>query len=1297
MKAHKFPNPFPGLRPFETDENHLFFGREGQSDELLARLQRTRFLAVVGTSGSGKSSLVRAGLLPALYGGMMAGTGSGWRIAVMRPGHSPLGNLACALSERGVLTEAAGGLRGAEGVAVIEATLRRGSLGLVDAVRQARLEEHENLLVVVDQFEELFRFRAASALTGVEDEASAFIKLLLEASAQRDAPIYVVLTMRSDFLGDCAQFQGLPEAINDGQYLIPRLTRDDRRQAITGPVAVARGRMTEPLVNRLLNDVGDNPDQLPILQHALMRTWDHWIGVRRDGEPLGVEHYEAIGTMSDALSRHADEAWDELPDDRSRHLAELLFKALTERGADNREIRRPTRLKEICDITGASAEEVAAVVEIFRREGRSFLMPPAGVALTPETIIDISHESLIRNWERLKAWVKDEAEAARIYRRLAGAATDYREGAGGLLDDVTLQYVLKWRDKYNPNRAWGVRYHPDFDAAIAYLEESREAREARERDARERDARELERARAFAEQQRKAAQRLRWLLGGMAVMFVLALATAGYAMVARLTARAAWQVAVESERAAKAAQAEAVESAKTAKKAQADAEQSAREVAEGAERLRKEKEKSDQMASNLIEEKKKTDEALVAERAAVASQQKALEAQKLATDLARRQTLAAQENLVRFQLSLRRSSANVLGRAAFQRDDYTNALEMFREALDILKEEQLRPANDQTRIVLTLSQIALLTNLGATQRKLGEFDAVKFDDAVKSYEDAASIMSKIIAEAGRADNMLGGNDGSDWRLNEDGEWTLFDIYHGLAHSYRDRATHIAEGYDSRSGGDTPEVKEKKVKEGYDKAEEYFNKALVIQEKLLKGADPSRLASSSENLARLYRDLGKYEEAEPVYMKILELREKLPDKDEYIATLKEFAQFYVSQNRYADAAEQHDKVLAVQEKELVDGDLETSDLRDLADSYSDLGEVYIGLNDELSARNKKDEAKAYELKARYSFQLARSMQSYAIKLRQLDRLSKATDRPEGEKLEKLKALKIEEELHELADLFVRVGRFQPAASLYTSLLLVLSQTGNVSAQAEACIGLANLYRFHLKNYAGAEEYYKLASSLLPDTSDTSLLRSEALTQLGSLYMEELNKPTEAEKLLKDALAYEDKTSGSERAKYLTLSVLAGVYRRQNKADDFARVSREKLKVAAELLRLTSGNTVQQKAWDASAYAEAFGLYIDAVAGLSEAFKMQGNAEAARSVYGALLEEELDVNRVLDENVLDAYAKMLETHGDYLKGMIRPPSAHGNVAERIKSAREKQTQIEQITRQQQIRQQAQQGYAPTKPPE
>src|SRR5438874_3069352 len=624
IQSKEITNPFPGLRPFETDEYRLFFGREGQSDELIARLQRSHFLAVVGTSGSGKSSLVRAGLLPALRGGMMAGAGSGWRIAIMRPGSDPIGNLAATLAEEDVLSEAGGGLPPAEAEAVIEATLRRGSLGLVNAARQARLAEHEKLLLVVDQFEELFRFRVARAAASTEDDASAFVKLLLEAARQQELSIYVVPTMRSDFLGDCAQFQGLPEAINDGQYLIPRMTRDERRFAITGPVGVKRCKITEPLVNRLMNDVGDNPDQLPILQHALMRTWDYWAAHRRNGEPIGLDQYEAVGTMSDALSKHADEAFDELPDERSRQIAEVLFKSLTERGADNREIRRPTCLKDICDIANATPLEVGAVIEVFRAPGRSFLMPPAGVALLPETVIDISHESLIRNWNRLKGWVRDEADSARIYRRLAGSATDYHAGAGGLLDDVTLQYVLRWREKSKPDWAWGVRYHPDFNTAMGYLEESTLNRDARIEAEQERERKERETAQAFAEKQARSAHRMRRLTAALCVMLLFALGTAGYALHAKVESKRNELAAQKSEGEARVSQSAALNAKEEALKSKRDAER----LAEG---LKKEKEQTLALAGDLDKKKKEAEKALASEKNALTSEKDALQAQMLAT------------------------------------------------------------------------------------------------------------------------------------------------------------------------------------------------------------------------------------------------------------------------------------------------------------------------------------------------------------------------------------------------------------------------------------------------------------------------------------------------------------------------------------------------------------------------------------------------------------------------------------------------------------------------------------------
>jgi WD40 repeat protein/energy-coupling factor transporter ATP-binding protein EcfA2/flagellar biosynthesis GTPase FlhF len=575
QEINRHANPFPGLRPFESTETHLFFGRDGQSEELLRRLKRTRFLAVVGTSGSGKSSLVRAGLLPALQGGLMASAGSDWRIAILRPGDDPIGNLANALASPAVLGAPDEEDEDMQAV-LAETTLRRSSLGLVELVGRARakldadgeplVHDYENLLVVVDQFEEIFRFKQLIEKGSMQEDAAAFVKLLLEAVRQKEEKIYVVLTMRSDFLGDCAQFRDLPEAINDGQYLIPRMTRDERRAAITGPAAVGEGAISEPLVNQLLNDVGDNPDQLPIMQHALMRTWDYWRGHRRNGDPIDIPDYEAIGGMSEALSRHADEAFGELSD-AQKVIAEKLFKGLTEKGADNREIRRPMEVGEICELTGAGEAEVIAVVEVFRREGRSFLMPPpldplthASIPLNRESLIDISHESLIRNWSRLRRWVDEEAQSARIYKRLAETAVLHKVGEEALLKDPALEVALDWRDRNRPNAAWGRRYHPEFDTAMSFLDTSVAAREA--------ELKELEKQR----RRNVSYKRTRLAALFLALSFLLSVGATAYAYKSMSLARASEARAMNSEAAAVKALSQAVKEREEATQARRDAE-----------------------------------------------------------------------------------------------------------------------------------------------------------------------------------------------------------------------------------------------------------------------------------------------------------------------------------------------------------------------------------------------------------------------------------------------------------------------------------------------------------------------------------------------------------------------------------------------------------------------------------------------------------------------------------------------------------------------------------------------------
>ena len=473
-------NPFPGLRPFGIDECHLFFGREGQVDEVLMKLSQNRFVSVMGFSGSGKSSLMYCGLIPVLYGGFMTHAGPNWNVVVTRPGISPIDNLAESLlhsnPEFHELNEEDKLIRHT----VTSSILRSGVKGLVDIAKNLKEESGENLLILVDQFEELFRFSKDEVDQVGTNESVLFINMLLEAIKQEDSPIYLALTMRSEFIGDCAKYPGLTELINMSNYLVPLMTREQKRMAIEGPVAVGGGRISQALVKRLLNDLGDQQDQLPILQHALMRSWNYWMENREEDEPLDIRHYNAVGKIKEALSLHANEAFDEL-NDRQKQICEIVFKSITEKSNDNVGIRRPAKLSDIAEISGSDEEEVIEVIDNFRGKGRSLLMPGENVALESDSIIEVSHESLIRIWTRLKGWVDEESESARMYKRISEAAEMYQVGRTGLWRPPDLQLALNWQKKQNPTRIWAQRYDEAFERAIVFLDTSRITYEAEQK------------------------------------------------------------------------------------------------------------------------------------------------------------------------------------------------------------------------------------------------------------------------------------------------------------------------------------------------------------------------------------------------------------------------------------------------------------------------------------------------------------------------------------------------------------------------------------------------------------------------------------------------------------------------------------------------------------------------------------------------------------------------------------------------------------------------------------------------
>lgn len=469
-------NPFPGLRPFTMDECHLFFGREGQVDDILLKLARHRSVTIMGYSGSGKSSLMNCGVVPVLLGGFMTHTSPHWAVIASRPGVTPISNLTNSVTnfllQSGRIEQKDLQIH----QAIISSVLRSGPDGLIEVCRYIQAREGENIFFLIDQFEEIFRFKDSGDLDFAND-ATLYVNLVMNAVHQKEVPIYVSINMRSDFIGDCAGFPGLTQMINESNYLVPQMTRDQKKMAIEGPIAVGGGKISSRLLKRLLSDLGDNQDQLPILQHAMMRTWDYWIANREPGEPIDLRHYNAVGKISQALSLHANEAYDELTS-REKEIAEVLFKNLTEKNLENQGLRRPCKVKLICELAEASEVEVIKVIEEFRKPGRSFLMPGLHVTLTANSIVEVSHESLMRIWTRLTAWVDEEFESAQMYKRISEAAAMYQIGKTGLWRPPDLQLALNWQKKQRPTRTWAQRYDEAFERAIVFLDTSRITYEA---------------------------------------------------------------------------------------------------------------------------------------------------------------------------------------------------------------------------------------------------------------------------------------------------------------------------------------------------------------------------------------------------------------------------------------------------------------------------------------------------------------------------------------------------------------------------------------------------------------------------------------------------------------------------------------------------------------------------------------------------------------------------------------------------------------------------------------------------
>jgi energy-coupling factor transporter ATP-binding protein EcfA2 len=463
--------PYPGLRPFDTDEWPVFFGRERMSDEVVTRLVRQQFLVVHGDSGCGKSSLIRAGVLPRLEQENARG-GLTWRTTVTQPRDAPLQLLAEALA---ALDDHAGN---EARITDIRRVLNFGAAAPKALAQMLRRGPTDHLCILIDQFEELFAFARRHGPA----DARLFVQILVALLEQPEQGLYVVVTMRSEFLGACAHFPGLAEAVNRAQYLLPRMEHADLTRAIREPAALYGGQIAPDLAERLIVDSGGSQDQLPLIQHGLMLL------SRRKRQAAGaawrvdISDYTSIGNLTEALSRHADDVLASAEEEPFL-LAERMFRSLTEINADGQAVRHPQTVAQLAAVSGQPAKDVIALVDAFRAEGASFLTPFGSEPLAPSTLVDISHEALIRCWSRIASsksgWLVREFQDGLIWRSLLVQTESFERNASHLLSLSTAEEQEQWLARHNA--VWAERYGGGWDRVQLLVQASlRTGRAARQ-------------------------------------------------------------------------------------------------------------------------------------------------------------------------------------------------------------------------------------------------------------------------------------------------------------------------------------------------------------------------------------------------------------------------------------------------------------------------------------------------------------------------------------------------------------------------------------------------------------------------------------------------------------------------------------------------------------------------------------------------------------------------------------------------------------------------------------------------
>ncbi|WP_119071481.1 nSTAND1 domain-containing NTPase [Aggregatilinea lenta] len=448
-------NPYKGLYAFTEADADDFYGRNALVNSLIARLAEdnpfARFLAVVGPSGSGKSSVVRAGLIPALRADRLEGSAN-WFVAEMLPGAHPLDEVEITLNR----------LASTSGLNLLP-TLREDERGLLRAVREVLPDENSTLLLVIDQFEEIF--------TLVEDPADAwfFMDSLYAAATDPRSPLRIVITLRADFYDRPLMHSDFSRLMSERTEVVVPLNREELLQAITQPAEKVHVALDPDLTAAMVADVHDQPGALPLLQYALTELFD-----RRTDHRLSLAAYQDLGGVHGVLARRADEVLASLTPDQQTATRQMFLRLVT-LGEGTEDTRRRALQTELLSLSG---ESMRPVMDTF---GRARLLTFDHDPVTRSPTVEVAHEALLREWMRLRRWLDDGRHDIQRQRRLAAATAEWLatdRNRGFLLNGARLAQFDDWMQTTSVDLTRSERAF--LDASLAQRETQAQAEAERQ-------------------------------------------------------------------------------------------------------------------------------------------------------------------------------------------------------------------------------------------------------------------------------------------------------------------------------------------------------------------------------------------------------------------------------------------------------------------------------------------------------------------------------------------------------------------------------------------------------------------------------------------------------------------------------------------------------------------------------------------------------------------------------------------------------------------------------------------------